>query len=86
MGRNKISIERISNEKNRVATFNKRRAGLIKKAMELSILCGCEISMVVYGIQGNNTAIKYTSSNHDLSAIKNEYQVELTNEDVSLQL
>jgi hypothetical protein len=48
MGRNKIKIERIANERNRQATFTKRKNGLIKKAMELSILCDCEIALIVF--------------------------------------
>uniref|UniRef100_A0A6B2L686 MADS-box domain-containing protein n=1 Tax=Arcella intermedia TaxID=1963864 RepID=A0A6B2L686_9EUKA len=52
MGRNKIKIEKIQNERNRQATFTKRKNGLIKKAMELSILCDCEISLIIFN-QGN---------------------------------
>jgi len=48
MGRNKIQIIRIENERNRQATFTKRKNGLIKKAMELSILCDCEIALIVF--------------------------------------
>jgi hypothetical protein len=48
MGRNKIKIERIVNERNRQATLTKRKNGLIKKAMELSILCDCEIALIVF--------------------------------------
>ncbi|EDR25891.1 MADS-box transcription factor, putative [Entamoeba dispar SAW760] len=48
MGRNKIRIERIENEKKRATTFQKRRHGLIKKAMELSILCDCKVSLMVF--------------------------------------
>eukprot|EP00954_Amorphochlora_amoebiformis_P000270 22065-Amorphochlora_amoeboformis.AAC.3 len=57
MGRKKIDIKMITSEKNRQVTFNKRRVGLMKKdylilvslpsAMELSILCGCEVGLVV---------------------------------------
>jgi len=55
MGRNKIKIERIANERNRQATFTKRKNGLFKKAMELSILCDCEISLIIF----NNQSGKY---------------------------
>jgi len=48
MGRNKIKVVRIENERNRQATFTKRKNGLIKKAMELSILCDCEIALIVF--------------------------------------
>lgn len=48
MGRNKIKIERIENERSRTATFTKRKHGLIKKAMELAILCDCEIALIIF--------------------------------------
>ncbi|KAL7713252.1 uncharacterized protein QTN25_009100 [Entamoeba marina] len=48
MGRNKIKIEKIENDRKRATTFQKRRHGLIKKAMELSILCECEISLMIF--------------------------------------
>jgi len=63
MGRNKIKIEFITNERTRLATFNKRKNGLIKKAMELSILCGCELALIVIG--SNNKLTTYASSDLD---------------------
>jgi MADS-box transcription factor len=39
MGRKKILIKPISDERLRNITFNKRKAGLLKKAAELSMLC-----------------------------------------------
>lgn len=45
MGRKRIHIASISSEKSRKATYAKRSRGLIKKAMELSILCNCEIAL-----------------------------------------
>ncbi|KAL6517531.1 hypothetical protein OROMI_033232 [Orobanche minor] len=47
-GRKKITIEKIENETNRQVTFSKRRAGLFKKASELSTLCGVESAIVVF--------------------------------------
>jgi hypothetical protein len=61
MGRNKIKIERIANERNRQATFTKRKNGLLKKAMELSILCDCEISLLIFNNQSGKL-FQYASS------------------------
>lgn len=43
MGRKKIAIKKISDEKLRNVTFNKRKMGLLKKAAELCILCGVDM-------------------------------------------
>lgn len=51
MGRKKIIIEPIAEERNRQVTFMKRKAGLLKKAMELSILCQCEVSVIIFSQQ-----------------------------------
>ncbi|TPP60262.1 Myocyte-specific enhancer factor 2B [Fasciola gigantica] len=48
MGRKKIQIKPISDEKTRLVTFAKRKNGLFKKAYELSVLCQCEIAIVVF--------------------------------------
>jgi len=63
MGRNKIKIERIANERNRQATFTKRKNGLIKKAMELSILCDCEIGLIIFN--QTNKLFQYASEDVD---------------------
>jgi len=47
MGRKKIKIERITDERNRQVTFNKRKNGLLKKAMELSLLCDSSVALVI---------------------------------------
>ena len=51
MGRKKIIIRKIQDERSRHATFAKRKNGLIKKAMELSVLCGCDIALVMFNSQ-----------------------------------
>ncbi|XP_010909934.1 agamous-like MADS-box protein AGL62 [Elaeis guineensis] len=52
MGRQKIDIKRIESEEARQVCFSKRRAGLFKKANELSILCGAEIGVIVFSPAG----------------------------------
>jgi hypothetical protein len=61
MGRNKIKVEKIANERNRHATFSKRKSGLFKKAMELSILCDCEIALLIFNT--NEKVFQYCSTN-----------------------
>jgi hypothetical protein len=46
MNRKRIVIKPIADERSRVGTYNKRKFGVIKKAMELSILCKCKIGTV----------------------------------------
>jgi hypothetical protein len=46
MGRGTFEIKRIENDKQRQTAFHKRRHGLVKKAMQLSILCDCEVALV----------------------------------------
>ncbi|KAF8395810.1 hypothetical protein HHK36_019764 [Tetracentron sinense] len=52
MGRGKIEIKRIENSNNRQVTFSKRRAGLLKKAQELSILCDAEVALIIFSSTG----------------------------------
>eukprot|EP01127_Copromyxa_protea_P024749 TRINITY_DN990_c2_g1_i1.p1 TRINITY_DN990_c2_g1~~TRINITY_DN990_c2_g1_i1.p1 ORF type:complete len:515 (+),score=99.46 TRINITY_DN990_c2_g1_i1:25-1545(+) len=67
MGRNKIKIELIQNERSRQATFIKRKNGLFKKAMELSILCGCEIALIVFN---SSKLFHYSSGELDSTLVK----------------
>ncbi|KAG5239726.1 agamous MADS-box protein [Salix suchowensis] len=48
MGRRKIKIEKISKKNHLQVTFSKRRAGLFKKASELSTICGVDIAVIVF--------------------------------------
>lgn len=53
MGRNKIKIEKIKDDKIREITFIKRKRGVIKKAMELAILCDAEVFFAVADNENN---------------------------------
>ena len=48
MGKRKLPIERIDHKRRRTVVKNKRRNGILKKAVELSMLCEQKIYMVVY--------------------------------------
>ena len=60
MGRRKIEIARITNERHRTVTFAKRKAGLIKKATELAILCDATVGLIVFS--SNHKMTVYSSS------------------------
>ena len=48
MGRRKIEIAPIEDNRNRLVTFTKRKTGLFKKAYELGVLCGAEVAVIVF--------------------------------------
>jgi hypothetical protein len=68
MGRKKITINKITDERNRQVTFTKRKTGLMKKAYELSVLCDCEIVIIIFN--NNNKLFQYGSSNVDQILLK----------------
>ncbi|KAK3610263.1 hypothetical protein CHS0354_022326 [Potamilus streckersoni] len=88
MGRKKIQICRINDERNRQVTFTKRKFGLMKKAYELSVLCDCEIALIIFTT--NNKLYQYASSDMDKVLLKyteyNETVVSQTNKDIMEQL
>lgn len=59
MGRRKIEIEPITDERNRTVTFIKRKAGLFKKAHELAVLCQVDVTLLILG--HNNTFYEFSS-------------------------
>ena len=60
MGRKKIEIKRIENNKMRRVTFRKRRVGLLKKAIELSLLTGARVYLKVYH-ERDQSLMEYSS-------------------------
>ena len=51
-GRRRITIEKIRDERRLRVTFSKRKNGLMKKAMELSVLCDCDVGLIVFSPDG----------------------------------
>ncbi len=82
MGKRKIKIERISNNRQRQVsfllfnltyyysqlTFYKRKNGLIKKAMELSMLCSTK---VILSIVENGKTVTYSSEENPMEIVQN---------------
>ena len=52
VGRKKVDIRPIPEGRKRQVTFMKRKTGLLKKAMELSILCQCDMAVVIFNHNG----------------------------------
>ncbi|XP_069022783.1 myocyte enhancer factor 2ca isoform X2 [Embiotoca jacksoni] len=84
MGRKKIQIARIMDERNRHVTFTKRKFGLMKKAYELSVLCDCEIALIIFN--STNKLFQYASTDMDKVLLKyteyNEPHESRTNSDI----
>ena len=80
MGKKKIEVmELIKNPYNRKITYLKRKKGLLKKAMELSILCGQNIFMVMYDNLKDKIVIYRTSNELSSSTIKEVFSQENIN-------
>lgn len=65
-------------------TFTKRKFGLMKKAYELSILCDCEIALIIFN--SGNKLFQYASTDMDKILLKyteyNEPHESRTNTDI----
>lgn len=62
MGRNKVQVsQQIPDETFRRITYSKRKKGIIKKAFELSQLCGQQIMLAIYN-NTNNKLVIYQST------------------------
>ncbi|XP_059077556.1 agamous-like MADS-box protein AGL8 homolog [Cryptomeria japonica] len=80
MVRGKVHLKKIENPVNRRVTFSKRKAGLLKKASELSVLCEAEIGLIIFSSTGklfeyanpslsdwSDSLIKYEQNNWEVS-------------------
>ena len=61
MGKKKIEVfAKIADKNSRNITYNKRKKGLVKKAMELSILCEQDVYLAIFD-KTKNKLVLYTS-------------------------
>ena len=65
MGRKKIQIDRVSDDKIRHVTFKKRRLGLLRKSMELSRLTGALVQLKVFWHE-DKSFVEYYSQEESL--------------------
>lgn len=70
MGRRKIEIQPLTDDRNRTVTFVKRKAGLFKKAHELAVLCQVDLAVIIVG---NNNKL-YEFSSVDTNELIDMYQ------------
>ena len=70
MGRNKIKIKKIESDRIRSITYFKRKRGLLKKAVELSILCESEVLLIV-GDKTQSKCLVYASNGNAEKMIEN---------------
>nr|AGH39922.1 MADS domain protein [Enemion raddeanum] len=72
MGRGKIEIKRIENPTNRQVTYSKRRAGILKKANELNVLCDAQVAMIMFS--STNKLTDFVSPNTTMKKTFDMYQ------------
>ncbi|XP_049380712.1 agamous-like MADS-box protein AGL103 [Solanum stenotomum] len=72
MGRSKIKIELIQDHKKRKSTLVNRKAGLVKKISELSILCDIKACMIIY--EGNYNHKIWPNDSNDVQELINLYK------------
>lgn len=65
MGRKKIQMNYIHDTRVRRVTFKKRKIGLLKKAMELSMLTNSNVCLKVYNPENRSLTEYYTTTKED---------------------
>ena len=69
-GRGTQKNEFIENSRSRRYTFKKRRIGVLKKCMELSVLSDCDVELKIY-FKEDKSLLEYRSSNNEIPNLSN---------------
>ena len=72
MGKRKLPMEKIEHKRRRTVVKNKRRNGLLKKAVELSLLCDQKIYLVVYDNEYDRMIQFKSDENFDVDIVANK--------------
>ncbi|KAL7749488.1 hypothetical protein RI367_005042 [Sorochytrium milnesiophthora] len=64
MGKRRERLQIIENARSRRLTFSKRHQGVMKKAFELSALCGCQVALITFDQLGR---LYYFSSEDNIN-------------------
>ncbi|KAG2615277.1 hypothetical protein PVAP13_3NG066300 [Panicum virgatum] len=71
MVRGKVQMRRTENPVHRRVTFSKRREGLLKKARELSVLCGADVGVIIFSSTGK---VHDLATNGNMQSLVERYQ------------
>ncbi len=83
MGKRKIQIAKIENRLNSQITYYKRKKGLIKKALELSLLCDVEVLLVIVD---KKNKLSITSSKNSAKDFINNYLLDLEHQKIKEEI
>ncbi|KAF8008085.1 hypothetical protein BT93_K1922 [Corymbia citriodora subsp. variegata] len=61
MGRKKLVVKKIEKPSGRLATYRKRKDGIVKKAAELSGLCDTDVGLIMFSPNGRLTSFASSS-------------------------
>ena len=80
MGRKKITdYQEIVDQSSKTVTYNKRKRGIIKKAVEISVLCGQEVLVAIYNKVNHKLVIYQSSPEFNTKEVNRLLSSELTN-------
>eukprot|EP00764_Aduncisulcus_paluster_P007595 gnl/Carplike_NY0171/2484_a3338_527.p1 GENE.gnl/Carplike_NY0171/2484_a3338_527~~gnl/Carplike_NY0171/2484_a3338_527.p1 ORF type:complete len:254 (-),score=42.72 gnl/Carplike_NY0171/2484_a3338_527:97-858(-) len=82
MGRNRIDIEYIEDDRKRAVTFGKRHKGLMKKAYELGVLTKADVAVIIINLKGE--VFQYSST--DIPTILSKYTRRIEDDGDSLKV